>query len=39
VMRQLWPLLSELTGSVIVRRLQEEPLLQRCGVLPEEAAR
>ena len=39
VMRQLWPLLSELTGSVVVRRLQEEPLLRHCGVLPEEAGR
>ena len=34
---ELWPLLTELTGSVVIRRLRDEPLLRRCGVIPEEA--
>ena len=34
---ELWPLLAELTGQVVVRRLGEVPLLQRCGVVPEAA--
>jgi hypothetical protein len=32
--RELWPLLMELTGLVVVRRLEKEPLLRRCGVIP-----
>ena len=36
MVRSLWPLLSDLTGSVIVRRLQQDPLLGRCGVIPED---
>ncbi len=36
VVRELWPLLAELTGTVVVRRLREVPHLRRCGVLPEE---
>jgi hypothetical protein len=38
VLRHLWPLLSELTGSVVVRRLEQDPFLRRCGVIPEDAA-
>jgi hypothetical protein len=34
--RELWPLLVELTGSVVVRRLEKEPLLRRCGVIPRD---
>lgn len=33
---ELWPLLFELTGPVVVRRLQRNPALARCGVLPAE---
>ena len=39
VVQQLWPLLSGLTGSVVVRRLQEDPVLQRCGVIPRDMER
>jgi hypothetical protein len=38
VVRELWPLLTELTGSVVVRRLREVAMLTECGVLPEDAA-
>jgi hypothetical protein len=38
VVRELWPLLIELTGSVVVRRLREVAMLTTCGVLPEDAA-
>lgn len=38
VVRELWPLLSELTGPVVVRRLREVPELRRCRVIPEDAA-
>lgn len=37
VVRELWPLLSDLTGSVVVRRLSDVPLLRRCGVIPNQA--
>ena len=37
VLRHLWPLLSELTGPVVVRRLEQDPFLRRCGVIPEDA--
>ena len=37
VARQLVPLLSELTGSVVVRRLRAEPVLRRSGLIPEDA--
>jgi hypothetical protein len=37
VVRQLWPLLSELTGSVVIQRLRQDATLQRCGVIPEDA--
>lgn len=37
VIRQLWPMLAELTGSVVVRRLRQDPVLQRCGVIPKDA--
>ena len=36
VVRELWPVLSELTGTVVVRRLRDEPLLRRCGVIPQD---
>ena len=36
VVKELWPLLSELTGTVVVRRLREVPQLRRCGIIPEE---
>jgi hypothetical protein len=34
VVSELWPLLAELTGPVVVRRLREVPELRRCGVIP-----
>jgi len=36
MVRQLIPLLSELTGSVVVRRLQAEPVLGHSGVMPKD---
>ena len=39
VIRHLWPLLSELTGPVVLQRLRQDPVLQRCGVIPEGGAR
>ena len=36
VVRELVPLLAELTGPVVVRRLREDPLLRRCGVIPQD---
>jgi hypothetical protein len=37
VVRELVPLLAELTGPVVVRRLRQDPLLRRCGVIPQDA--
>jgi hypothetical protein len=37
MVRELWPLLSELTGHVLVRRLHEVPMLRQCGVIPQDA--
>lgn len=37
LLEELWPLLLELTGPVVVRRLRDVPLLQQCGVLPEDS--
>ena len=37
VVAELWPLLSELTGGVVTRRLRNQPLLRQCGVIPGEA--
>jgi hypothetical protein len=37
MMHELWPLLSDLTGPVVVRRLRDEPQLRRCGVIPKDA--
>ena len=37
VVAELWPLLSELTGGVVTRRLRNQPLLRKCGVIPREA--
>jgi hypothetical protein len=39
VIRQLWPLLSELTGPVVVQRLRQDPVLQRCGIIPDGGVR
>jgi hypothetical protein len=39
VVRELWPLLSDLTGPVVVRRLSDVPLLRRCGVIPKDGGR
>ena len=36
MLRELWPLLAELTGTVVVRRLREVEALRRCGVIPED---
>jgi hypothetical protein len=36
VVHQLWPLLSQLTGSVVLQRLRQDPVLRRCGVIPED---
>ena len=37
VIEELWPLLSELTGTVVLRRLRGIPNLERCGVIPKDA--
>jgi hypothetical protein len=37
--RELWPLLVDLTGSVVVRRLAQIPELRDRGILPPEALR
>jgi hypothetical protein len=37
VVRELWPLLADLTGQVVVRRLGDVPLLRQCGVIPKDA--
>jgi hypothetical protein len=34
--RELWPLLTALTGSVVVQRLAQIPELQACGIVPGE---
>jgi hypothetical protein len=36
IVRQLWPLLAELTGPVVVERLRQNPVLQECGVIPKD---
>jgi hypothetical protein len=36
IVRQLWPLLAELTGPVVVERLRQNPVLRECGVLPQD---
>ena len=36
VVHELWPLLSDLTGPVVVRRLGDVPMLRRCGVIPKD---
>jgi hypothetical protein len=36
IVRHLWPLLAELTGSVVVRRLRQNSVLQTCGVIPKD---
>jgi hypothetical protein len=36
VVAELLPLLVELTGTVVVRRLREVPILERCGVIPRD---
>lgn len=36
VVAELLPLLVELTGTVVVRRLREVPILERCGVIPKD---
>lgn len=36
VVRHLWPLLSELTGCVVVQRLEQDARLRRCGVIPKD---
>ena len=39
LMDHLWPMLTELTGSVVVRRLEEDPFLRRCDVIPKGVGR
>ena len=39
LVEELWPMLVQLTGSVVVRRLREQPVLRRCGLVPEELHR
>lgn len=34
---ELWPLLAELTGPIVLRRLREVAPLERCGVLPKDS--
>ena len=36
IVRELWPLLFDLTGPVVVRRLSDVPLLRTCGVIPKD---
>jgi hypothetical protein len=38
VLRELWPLLVDLTGSVIIQRLAQIPELRERGILPPEEA-
>jgi hypothetical protein len=38
LVRELWPILSDLTGPIISRRLRQVPLLVRCGLIPEDDA-
>jgi hypothetical protein len=38
LVRELWPILSDLTGPIIGRRLRQVPLLVRCGLVPEDDA-
>jgi hypothetical protein len=38
VARELWPLLVDLTGAVVVQRLAQLPELQASGILPSEEA-
>lgn len=37
VLAELWPLLLDLTGDVVVRRLTAIPTLTHCGVIPKDA--
>jgi hypothetical protein len=36
LVHELWPLLAELTGPVVVRRLSAVPLLRTCGIIPKD---
>lgn len=36
IVRELWPLLQQLTGPVVVRRLQDVPLLARNDAIPKD---
>jgi hypothetical protein len=36
IVRALWPLLAELTGSVVIERLRQNPVLRTCGVIPKD---
>lgn len=36
IVRELWPLLQQLTGPVVVRRLQDVPLLARDNAIPKD---
>jgi hypothetical protein len=38
IVRELWPLLMELTGNVVVQRLRDVPSLAESGVIPKDAA-
>ena len=38
VVTELFPLLTELTGPVVVRRLREVKNLERCGILPKDVS-
>lgn len=37
LVRELLPILADLTGPIIARRLRQVPMLVRCGVIPEDA--
>ena len=36
IVRYLWPLLAELTGSVVVQKLRQNAVLRTCGVIPKD---